>query len=140
MMNTMSNYRNEDSESEVVIVYDGECPICSNYVQFIKIKENVGEVSLINAREDLTFADELSRQGISMDEGMAVMYKSSWYHGYMAMYILATLSKDITPLQKLHNIIFTYKGLASILYPILRFGRNVSLLLLGRKKIDVSNQ
>ena len=140
MMNTMSNYRNEDSEGEVVIVYDGECPICSNYVQFIKIKENVGEVSLINAREDLTFADELSRQGISMDEGMAVMYKSNWYHGYMAMYILATLSKDITPLQKLHNMIFTYKGLALILYPILRFGRNVSLFLLGRKKIDVSDQ
>jgi len=140
MMNTMLDYKNEDYEVGVVIVYDEECPFCSNYVQFIKIKENVGEVSLINAREDLTFADELSNKGIELDEGMAVMYRSNWYHGYMAMYILATLSKDITPLQKLHNMVFAYKGLASILYPILRFGRNVSLFLLGRKKIDVSNQ
>ena len=139
-MNTMLDYKNEDYEVGVVIVYDEECPFCSNYVQFIKIKENVGEVSLINAREDLTFADELINKGIELDEGMAVMYKTNWYHGHMAMYILATLSKDNTLLQKLHNMIFTYKRLASILYPILRFVRNISLFILGRKKIDVSNK
>lgn len=136
----MLDYKNEDCEVGVIIVYDGECPFCLNYVQFIKIRENVGEVSIINAREDLTFADELINKGIELDEGMAVMYKTNWYHGHMAMYILATLSKDNTLLQKLHNMIFTYKRLASILYPILRFGRNISLLFLGIKKLDVSNK
>ena len=139
-MNTISNYRNEDTECEVVIVHDGECPICSNYVQFIKIRENVGEVSLINAREDRALGEELYSQGINLDDGMAVMYRSNWYHGYMAMYILATLSKDITSLQKLHNMVFAYKGLASILYPILRIGRNITLFLLGREKIDTPDQ
>ena len=95
---------------------------------------------LINARDDLALVKELSNEGIDLDEGMAVMYKTNWYHGHMAMYILAILSKDVTLLQKLHNMIFSYKSLATIIYPILRFGRNISLLLLGIKKIDVSNK
>ena len=138
MMSTMSNYKIKNSE--VTIVYDGECPFCTNYVEFIKIKNNMGEVLLINARNDLALVEKLNIEGIKLDEGMAVMYKTNWYHGYMAMYILATLSKDITSLQKLHNMVFAYKGLASILYPILRIGRNITLFLLGREKIDTPDQ
>ena len=137
-MSTMSNYKIKNSE--VTIVYDGECPFCTNYVEFIKIKNNMGEVLLINARNDLALVEKLNIEGIKLDEGMAVMYKTNWYHGHMAMYILATISKDNTPLKKLHNMIFTCKRLASILYPILRFGRNISLFFLGIKKIDVSKK
>ncbi|CAN0407117.1 unnamed protein product, partial [Scytosiphon promiscuus] len=36
--------------TENVIVYDGECPFCSQYVKMLRIHESVGTVRLIDAR------------------------------------------------------------------------------------------
>jgi predicted DCC family thiol-disulfide oxidoreductase YuxK len=34
------------------IVYDGECPFCTQYVKLMRLRETVGIVKPLNARED----------------------------------------------------------------------------------------
>ena len=31
------------------LIYDGNCPFCSNYVRFTRLRENIGSVDLIDA-------------------------------------------------------------------------------------------
>ena len=33
------------------LVYDGDCPFCSRYVQLLRIREAVGPLRLVNARD-----------------------------------------------------------------------------------------
>ena len=39
------------SEKNLVLVYDDDCPVCSNYVQMLRIRESIGELKLVNARD-----------------------------------------------------------------------------------------
>jgi len=34
----------------MVIVYDGECPFCRNYIRLMELRKTVGNVDLVNAR------------------------------------------------------------------------------------------
>jgi hypothetical protein len=38
------------SDDKMVIVYDGECPFCRNYVRLMELRKVVGNVDLVNAR------------------------------------------------------------------------------------------
>ena len=33
-------------DREVFIVYDGECPVCSNYTRLVHLREAVGQVTI----------------------------------------------------------------------------------------------
>ena len=33
------------------IVYDGDCPFCSRYVKLVRLREALGSVDLVNARD-----------------------------------------------------------------------------------------
>ena len=35
----------------VWLVYDGECPMCSNYAQYLRLREAVEEFVLVDARQ-----------------------------------------------------------------------------------------
>ena len=64
--------------TENVIVYDGECPFCSQYVKMLRIRESVGTVRLIDARS----SDEtaiFARGKYDMDQGMAARIGGEWY-------------------------------------------------------------
>ena len=36
---------------EAWLVYDGDCPFCSAYVRFVRLRDAVGTVHLVDARE-----------------------------------------------------------------------------------------
>ena len=40
------------ASKQLLLIYDDERPSCKNYTQIIRIKKTVGELVLINARED----------------------------------------------------------------------------------------
>ncbi|MFT5932039.1 MAG: putative DCC family thiol-disulfide oxidoreductase YuxK, partial [Hyphomonas sp.] len=40
------------SDPGTFIVYDGDCPFCSEYVKLLRLRDAIGPVSLVNARED----------------------------------------------------------------------------------------
>ncbi|HEV7633746.1 MAG TPA: DCC1-like thiol-disulfide oxidoreductase family protein [Steroidobacteraceae bacterium] len=105
------------------VVYDGECPFCSSYVSLLRLREQY-EVHLVDARKEPEFA---SRYGLDLNEGMIVDLDGEVHHGARAVSLLSRLSGTMSPLRS--------DRVASVIYPMLRFGRNLTLKVLGRRPI-----
>jgi predicted DCC family thiol-disulfide oxidoreductase YuxK len=123
--------------SDVQIVFDGECPVCNAYTCNIEMNRSS---QLINARDGGDAVDRLVAAGVDLDEGMAVIIDGKVYHGADAVHIMAINSKDNSLLAKINRAVFRSPTRARLLYPLLRFGRNALLRLLGRKKINPGKQ
>lgn len=122
---------------ELVLVYDGECPVCSSYVRYVRLRESVGRVSLINARDGGPWVERVRAAGLDLDEGMVLLYGGRFYHGADCIHMLALLSTDSGVFNRINSAIFRSAGLSTVLYPVLRFGRNLLLRLLGRKPLHL---
>ena len=125
------------TESGPRIIYDGDCPFCSSYVGLLRLRETFGEVELMNARECPELVVELARQKMDLDEGMVLVLNGEYFHGSECIHRLALLASASNTFNLVNKFIFERKRLAAILYPILRFGRNLSLKILGINKIRI---
>jgi predicted DCC family thiol-disulfide oxidoreductase YuxK len=126
----------QSEQPEVLIVYDGQCPFCSRYVKLVRLRESLGQVRLVNAREGGPLVDELQRAGVDLDEGMALKLDGRLYHGHDCIHMLALLSTPSSAFNRLNAALFRSPRAARLLYPVLRTGRNAALRLLGRSKIS----
>lgn len=117
------------------LLYDGECPFCSAYVKLVRLRESVGDIRLIDAREGGPELAELRAAGYDIDEGMALKYNDTIHYGDDCIHVLSLLSTPSGVFNKLNAWVFRSKSRSKFLYPILRTGRNGALTLLGRKKI-----
>ncbi|MEM0991346.1 MAG: DCC1-like thiol-disulfide oxidoreductase family protein [Pseudomonadota bacterium] len=118
------------------VVYDDDCPFCRNYVQMLRIREAVGPVTLIDARAGGPVVAALQDAGYDLDEGMVLLMQGQVHHGAEAMTRMALLSSGSTAFNRLNAVIFRHAGMSRVLYPVLRFGRGVTLRLLGRTPIQ----
>ena len=117
------------------IIYDGECPFCSSYVRLLRLRETFGNVELVNARENRELIAELACHNMDLDEGMVLVLNGEYFHGSECIHRLALLGTTSNIFNKINKAIFQRKMLAAALYPILRAGRNMTLKILGVKKI-----
>lgn len=120
----------------VVVVYDGECPFCSRYVKMVRLREAVGKVTIINARNGGPVVEALRAQSYDLDEGMVLMIGERIYHGAACIHILAMLSSSSGLFNRVNAAVFKSETVARILYPVLRFGRNMTLRLLSRSRLS----
>lgn len=126
------------AEPEISLVYDGECPFCSSYVQLVRFRSAAGTVHLVNAREGGPLVREVLDAGFDLDEGMVLKVGDQIYHGADCIHALSLMSSESGLFNKLNAWVFRSPGRARFLYPILRAGRNAALRLLGRNKIGPS--
>jgi predicted DCC family thiol-disulfide oxidoreductase YuxK len=56
------------SSKEIILIYDKECPACHNYCQLVQIRRTVGELKIIDARENSPVMDEITAQGLDIDQ------------------------------------------------------------------------
>ncbi len=124
-----------------MLVYDGQCPFCANYVRLVRLRGTVRRLQLVDAREppeimDETILDEISRAGLDIDQGMVLKLNGRLYHGEEAMHRVALLSSRSGLFNRLNYWIFRSPRRARLLYPPLRSIRNVVIKGLGRKPID----
>ena len=124
-----------DPRGDAWLVYDGDCPFCSRYVQYLRLREAAGQVTLVNAREGGPLVDELQRAGLDLDEGMVLKLGGRYYHGADCIHALALLSSSSGLFNRINAKVFRSPQLSRVLYPVLRAGRNTVLRLLGRTKI-----
>ena len=62
------------SRDEILLVYDKECPACNNYCQLVRIREDVGDLKIVNARENSEVRDEITKMGLDIDQGNLCSY------------------------------------------------------------------
>jgi predicted DCC family thiol-disulfide oxidoreductase YuxK len=132
----MSGRNGGTSEAGAVVVYDGECPFCSRYVAMVRLRDAVGKVRLVNARDPDPLVDDLKQSGFDLDQGMVLVMGDRRYHGADCVHMLAMLSTPVGAFNRLNAAVFRSRTASRLLYPVLRSGRNAVLRLLGRKKID----
>lgn len=118
------------------LLYDGECPFCTRYVRYTRLKDAAGPVRLIDAREPGPEADEARRHGYDLNEGMLLNFLGQYYHGDAALHVLAMLTTPSGVFNRLNAWLYRSPRRARIIYPFLRGGRNAALRLLGRKPIE----
>jgi predicted DCC family thiol-disulfide oxidoreductase YuxK len=124
--------------SEVSIIYDSECPVCTAYSCSVEVGDNRAKPRLISARGSDSEVSAALAAGLDLDEGMVVLYKGERYHGADAMHILALAAPAKGLFGHLNRLLFGSRRVAKFLYPAMRAGRNLLLWLLGKKKIAAS--
>jgi len=112
------------------LFYDGDCPFCSRYSELMQARDQLGQFAIISLREDSHSAQEFRDLGLDLEQGFVFRYNGGIYHGADAMHILATATRQQDPLLRLNHALFGQRVLAKYLYPILRFGRWLALLIL----------
>lgn len=124
------------AREEILLVYDRECPACNAYCQVVRIRESVGDLRIVDARENSEVMNEITAQGLDIDQGMVLKMGNRLYYGSDAIYTLALIGSRSGVFNRLNYWIFKSKIASSILYPLLRFLRNWMLKMLGKTKIN----
>lgn len=118
------------------LVYDGECPICQRYVRWQRIRREIGELELIDARQESAVRQELNTMGIDLDEGFALQIGERWYYGADALHRLTLLGTRNGIFNRLMYRLFASPGRTARLYPLLRACRARLLKMLGKDPIN----
>lgn len=121
---------------EILLVYDKECPACNNYCQMLRIKDTVGDLKIVNARESSEVMNEITTAGMDIDQGMVLKMGNRIYYGSDAIHALALISSRSGIFNRLNYWAFKSKTLSKLLYPFLRFCRNLLLKILRVSKIN----
>lgn len=128
--------RMDPNDREILLVYDRECPVCEMYGQMVRIGQSVGDLKIIDAREPSEALDEVTRRGLDIDQGMVVMTGDQLYYGSDAIHALALMGTRTGVFNRLNYWMFRSHTASRLLYPVLRFFRNLLLKLLGKSKIN----
>lgn len=121
---------------DLTIVYDGECPVCRNFSQRVKVDENVGSVKLVDARKPGADRQDLTNRNYDLDQGMVVRFDEQIYFGADAINFLARVNSRSDFLNRLIYLMFRSRTMSSLLYPALRAGRNFLLWVMNVPMIN----
>jgi predicted DCC family thiol-disulfide oxidoreductase YuxK len=126
---------NEQNPS-LILVYDGLCPACNQYVQWARVRESCGEIRLIDARSGDPLIDEVVPYNVSLDDGMLLKLGDRVYHAEAAVHMMALLSTRHGLFNRLNYLIFRSGWRARFFYPLLKWFRSLLLWLCGAGRID----
>ncbi|MGH1484690.1 MAG: DCC1-like thiol-disulfide oxidoreductase family protein [Cellvibrionaceae bacterium] len=127
------------SQSPILLIYDKQCPACDFYCNIVRIQESVGELQLVDARENSAVMEEITAKGWDIDQGMVVKIEDELYYGSDAIYVLSKIGSQSDLFNRFNYWLFRSKKRSAVLYPILRACRNLLLKLLGKTKINNLN-
>jgi predicted DCC family thiol-disulfide oxidoreductase YuxK len=127
------------AREEILLVYDRQCPACNAYCQVVRIRESVGDLRIVDARENSEVMNEITAQGLDIDQGLVLKMGDHLYYGSDAINTLVLIGSRSGMFNRFNYWIFKSKTTSSIFYPFLRFSRNLLLKILGKNKINNLN-
>ena len=118
---------------QLVLIYDGDCPLCRHYAAAQRLRQQYGELVLLNARdlpeqEPLLLA-ELQQQDLMLNQTMLLYLEGRWLAGAEVLQLLASMNEPNWR-NRLWLSWFRSARRARFSYPLLRAGRNLVLKLL----------
>ena len=113
------------------LVYDGECLLCRNYTQYLRVKESVNELVLVDAREGGPLVEEIRGLPYDLDEGMVLKMNGRYYRGHEALNCLAFLSENRGGFSRVNRLVFNSPLAARLGYPLLKLARRLLLRIKG---------
>lgn len=123
------------NNADLTIIYDGECPFCTQYIKLLKLREAVGKVELVNARDVHPAVDYVRSKGVILDNTMAMIQGDKFYSGADCINRLALLSTGNDTFNRFNSFVFRHPLISHAAYPVMRAGRAAILRLLGRGKM-----
>ncbi len=124
------------ASNDAWLVYDGECPVCKTYTKYIRIRDTVGQLHLVDARYPSALLDEITDAGLDIDQGMVLKFKDVIYYGPEAIHVLTLLSTPSGIFNRINYYFFSSKMGAEVFYPMGKALRTALLKLLGIKYIE----
>lgn len=124
------------SNDEVLIVYDQQCPACDYYCHLVRIRESVGHLILVDARDGGPVMAEITAANLDIDAGMVVKVGDSLYYGSDAIHVLSLMGTKRGFFNRAAYLAFRSRRVSRVLYPMLRACRNLLLKGLGKTKIN----
>jgi len=122
---------------DIVLVYDGHCPVCDAYSRMLRIRDSVGTLRLCDARQSPEARERMEREGLDLDEGLVLDVDGVLYHGADAMHVLAMISGSVGAFNRLNHWVFRSRSRSKALYPLLKAGRSALLRMLGTEPFNV---
>ena len=119
----------------MVIVYDGECPFCRNYVRLMELRKAVENVDLVDARTPHPAVWKLVELGYDLNEGMAAIYGGKIYYGSDAVVLLSSMTNGRGWAGRFLAVLLRRPARARFLYPYMKVGRRFALKILGKPLI-----
>ena len=124
------------ADSEILVVYDKQCPACEYYCHLVRIRESVGRIVLVDARDGGSIMHEITAAGLDIDQGMVVKVGGELYYGPDAIHVLALMGTNRGFFNRLAYLCFRSKAASRVLYPALKACRNLLLKVLGKTKVN----
>ena len=123
-------------KNEIIIVYDGECPFCSDFVSLNRLKDLGYVISIINAREvDNPLIENFSKK-YNFDDGMIVINDQVILYGYTAARFISNSYSQSSLRGLIYRTLLSNKTLGRISYKIFVKLRKLYLKIAGIKLIN----
>ena len=116
-----------------LFIYDGECPFCNHFAQLIELKSSLPEFEILDGRKNLALLTQLYNQGYDLNKGAILINNENIMHGADAIsWICSEIKEPSDSLLEVLRILFTSNKRTNFLFPLLLWGRRLSLTLKGK--------
>ncbi len=130
-----TNSEDTSFKDEIIVYYDGECPFCQNYSEYLYLKNNYS-FQILDARQYPEKMKEFYQMGYDINTGMILSYNNQLFVGRKAVNKIGKLSHKIRLKDKILDAILSNRYGMIILYPLIKGMRRLVLLFLGVKKFN----
>jgi len=138
-MNAPDDIIGAGDRGAILLVYDKQCPACDFYCNLARIRADVGQLVLVDARGGGPVMEEISDAGLDIDQGMVLKVGTRLYYGPDAIHALSLMSTRGGFFNRLAYWCFRSRAASQVLYPPLKAMRNLLLKVLGRTKVNNLN-
>lgn len=109
---------------KVFLYYDGNCPFCNKYAEFLKLKKCF-DINICDARVDLSW--KKCGKDMILDDGVILIYEDKCFQGVAAIDMLLSICKYDGVFFSMQKLVFSNKILGKIVYSCFKFLRKVAL-------------
>jgi predicted DCC family thiol-disulfide oxidoreductase YuxK len=114
------------------LLHDGECPACSSYVAFSRLRQRHPSLEVLDARANPELVEDLRRRGYEINEGMVMQLDGRIFFGAEATRQIARHAQNGGALRGAVLMAIGDAPWSRALYPLLNRCRRLLLRALRR--------